>query len=276
VAFPVEDRAMFYELVEQWQEGTEEGREFRYNSFIDQDGTMKYTKIGVGTNLKENASSKKKNKEYDWWLSYVEELRKDAPPGLKSAFHACWHWPWLQTEDGFYQSAIQGMIFAVFFSFFILLFATRDCIMSLISMLCIFVIINSVMCMATLQDWELGVTESLSCVCCIGLSVDYVVHYAAEYSHSPKATRKDKMGDAYGHVGISILFGFLTSFGATMPLMLSVLPMGRKFGIFMSSTIVISFTTSMLLFGALSHVIGGEGNRSCCPCLDKFRANRVQ
>ena len=89
--------------------------------------------------------------------------------------------------------------------------------MSLISMICIFVIINSVMCIATMKDWELGITESLSVTCLIGLSVDYVVHFAAEYSHSAQLTRKDKIGEAYRHVGISILFGFLTSFGAAMP-----------------------------------------------------------
>ena len=111
----------------------------------------------------------------------------------------------------------------------------------------------------TLKEWELGVMESIACTCLIGLSVDYVVHLAAEYSHSPHPLRKDKMASAYQYIGISILFGFLTTFGGSMPMMLSVLPLGYKFGVIMSSTISIAFLTAMLLFGALSHICGREG-----------------
>ena len=78
------------------------GQEFKYNTFIDNDGTLKYARISVCTKLRENASSKKKNKEYDKWIKYIEQLRKDAPVGLKSVFHMSHHWPWLDTEDGFF------------------------------------------------------------------------------------------------------------------------------------------------------------------------------
>jgi len=44
-----------------------------------------------------------------------------------------------------------------------------------------------------MKGWELGVSESISVVVLIGLSVDYVVHLASDYTHSVKATRYEKI-----------------------------------------------------------------------------------
>jgi len=41
--------------------------------------------------------------------------------------------------------------------------------------------------------WQLGEIESLAVVANIGLSVDYIVHLAADYMHSREATRFEKM-----------------------------------------------------------------------------------
>ena len=41
--------------------------------------------------------------------------------------------------------------------------------------------------------WELGSVESLAVVANIGLSVDYIVHLAADYMHSRETDRIDKM-----------------------------------------------------------------------------------
>jgi predicted RND superfamily exporter protein len=60
----------------------------------------------------------------------------------------------------------------------------------------------------------MGVAESISVVILIGFSVDYVIHLSTDYMHSPFKGRHDKMTQAYGNMGISILSGAITTFGA--------------------------------------------------------------
>jgi len=60
----------------------------------------------------------------------------------------------------------------------------------------------------------MGVSESISVVMLIGFSVDYIIHLSADYVHSPYKSRHDKMKQAYGEMGISILSGAITTFGA--------------------------------------------------------------
>lgn len=81
------------------------------------------------------------------------------------------------------------MTIAVGFSFVILLFATQNIVLSILAILSVAIVIVSVVAIMVLQKWELGVSESIAVVILIGLSVDYVVHLAADYNHSVKESR---------------------------------------------------------------------------------------
>jgi predicted RND superfamily exporter protein len=109
-----------------------------------------------------------------------------------------------------------------------------------------------------LAGYELGVAESVAVVVQIGLSVDYVVHLSTDYMHSPLKSRNDKMRQAYKQMGISIFSGTLTTFGSGAFLFGGQLTLFRKFAVLITSTICLSFACSMLLFGALSHLVGPE------------------
>jgi predicted RND superfamily exporter protein len=87
----------------------------------------------------------------------------------------------MASERAFVTSAVQGIIIATVFSFLILLFATKNIILATISILCVAIVIISVVAIMALKGWEFGVSESISVVIIIGLSVDYVVHLAADY-----------------------------------------------------------------------------------------------
>lgn len=86
-------------------------------------------------------------------------------------------------------SAIYGMTCAMAFAFLILLIATRNIILALLAIFSVSVVIVSTVAVMVLNGWELGVSESISVVIMIGLSVDYVVHLAADYTHSQLPTR---------------------------------------------------------------------------------------
>lgn len=125
-------------------------------------------------------------------------------------------------------------------------------------MFCVSVIILSVITIIVLKGWELGISESISIVIIIGLSVDYVVHLAAAYMHSPYACRYDKMKQAYGEMGVSILSGTFTTLGSGAMLFGGVVTVFQKFAILITSTIAIAFVVSMVFFGAVIHIMGPQ------------------
>ena len=68
-------------------------------------------------------------------------------------------------------------------------------------------------------------------------------------------------------MGVSIFFGSITTFGSGAMLFGGTIITFQKFAVLITSTIFISFFTSMLFFGALCHVCGpqnGVGNLPKC------------
>ena len=60
----------------------------------------------------------------------------------------------------------------------------------------------------------MGVAESIGTILVIGFSVDYVVHLAAHYVHSPDPKRFPRTTDSIGEMGISIFSGAMTTIGS--------------------------------------------------------------
>jgi predicted RND superfamily exporter protein len=134
---------------------------------------------------------------------------------LKSAEqNAGVYWAWMATERAFVSSAVNGMIIAITFAFCILLMATQNIILASVAIGCVSIVIVSVVAIMSMQGWEFGVSESISVVIIIGLSVDYVVHLASDYQHSAEKLRGDRMKQAYKEMGVSILSGTITTFGS--------------------------------------------------------------
>lgn len=101
----------------------------------------------------------------------------------------------------------------------------------------------------------------------IGLSVDYVVHLATSYQSSPLKTQKDKIQQAYGEMGISIMSGAVTTFGSGVFLFGGQFALFPKFALLITITIFASFLSAMLLFGAMANYVGpidGRGDLKFC------------
>ena len=121
------------------------------------------------------------------------------------------------------------------------------------------------------MGWEIGVSESLAMVILIGFSVDYVVHLSSDYVHSAHKSRNDKMQQAYEEMGVSILSGCLTTFGSGAFLFGGVVITFQKFALIITSTVGISFLSSMLLFGSFMHAFGPEGDFGSINCCRKLK-----
>ena len=117
-------------------------------------------------------------------------------------------------------------------------------------------VVVSVLAIMQINEWGLGVAESIAVVMHIGLSVDYVVHLSADYMHSKHKTRFERMKQSYSHMGISVFSGTVTTLGSGIFLFGGELIFFKKFALLITGTISISFLVSMLYFGALCHVFG--------------------
>ena len=155
-------------------------------------------------------------------------------------------------------NAIQGVIIAIIFSFIILLYATGNFIQSVVSIYCVTIVIVSIMTILHLNGQKLGTAESISIVVLIGFSVDYIVHLSADYMHSAQIRRFDKMRQAYREMGVSILSGCITTFGCGSCLFFGNFTFFKKFGLVITSTILIAFIVAMFTFGAICHIMGPE------------------
>ena len=89
------------------------------------------------------------------------------------------------------------------------------------SILSIGSIVASVMAFAVWNGWRLGVLETIIFVMIIGLSVDYVVHFADSYLECPSPSRGERTQFMLTKMGVSVLSGAVTSFGASFFLTLT-------------------------------------------------------
>ena len=144
------------------------------------------------------------------------------------------------------------------FVFIVLLISTFNIVQSILSVLCVGVIVLTELSIMVLNGWEFGISESTGIVVVIGLSVDYVVHLSAAYMHSPYSKRAERMKQAFTEMGPSIFSGTLTTFGSGFMLFGGQMIVFQKFAVLITSTVVISFCVSMVIFGAIMHIIGPE------------------
>lgn len=153
-----------------------------------------------------------------------------------------------------------GLIIAISFALLALIAATGNVIQAVISSVTIGMIIINVAAIVAYLKWELGASESVAVVVCVGFAVDYVVHLASHYIHSKHKDRQSRIREALRELGISIISGSITTILASCVLFICILVLFTKFAIFVCATIVFSLFYSLAFFAAVCHVIGPEND----------------
>jgi len=226
-----------------------------------QGSTLKFFAIEAKSSGDPRAPYDAKYPIYEAWENFKNERNSELPEGVNKAFQTApdYLWCWMMTERAFLRGAIQGIIISITFAFVVLLFATFNLIVGVISILSIGFIVTSVISVMIFAGWELGVSESVAVVILIGFSVDYVVHLASHYVHSPHHKRKDRMHESLAEMGVSIFSGAVTTFGAGIFLFGAVIIIFTKFAVLIVSTILFSLVYAMLFFSSVMFSIGPEG-----------------
>lgn len=148
---------------------------------------------------------------------------------------------------------------SVGFALIALLLVTQNFFMAVYASFTIGLIVVNVMAMIPYMGWQLGSSESVGVVVCIGFAVDYVVHLASHYVHSTYRGRYDRTKESLREMGISILSGSLTTILASVVLFICVIITFYKFAIFVISTVLFAIFYSLFFFCSLCDLAGPNG-----------------
>merc|ERR1712204_96954 len=169
-------------------------------------------------------------------------------------------WCWLETQSAFVRSAVQGILIAMPLALIILMVSTQNWIVSLFA---VFDIVGIMLCELSimyLMGWKFGVSESVAIVIIIGFSVDYVVHLANAYLESSAHSRHERLSFALLTMGISVVSGAVTTFGAGFFLIFPPVIFFYKMGLLMISTVFLSIFWAMCFFTSIIALWGPEGD----------------
>lgn len=154
----------------------------------------------------------------------------------------------------------------------LLIVMTTNWIVALLCCMTICLITLGVVGIIPMAGWKLGMLESLNLTLVVGLAVDYVVHLADGYVRSQKHSRKDKVRETLGHVGISVLSGACTTVGASIFMLFAKIVFFFQFGVFIFCTIGLSILFSLFFFTTVLALMGPEGNGgSILPLVQRIK-----
>jgi len=231
-------------------------------------GRLVFAEVVFKTNLEPFQPYSTNYPVYEAWQDFIDARNAASPAGVNNALQTAGQaWQWMISERAFIRNALVGMAISISVALVVLVVSTRNVFVGGLATLTIAGIVATVLGLMQVLGWELGITESISSVIVIGFSVDYVVHYANAYmeaeEHRPKGaphlTRYERMRMALTLMGVSVLAGAVTTFGAGVFLFGAIVIFFTKMGAILLSTIAFSLLWSTLLFPVLMMVLGPEG-----------------
>ena len=149
---------------------------------------------------------------------YARDLNTDLP----SVWHTSDAWLWFKAQRELIRGLLTGMAIAFPIAFVVLTGATGNVVLAFLAMITIGAIVASVLGLAYLLGWDLGIKESVAGVVVIGLAVDYTLHLGHMYDHDRKNIyREDKIIHAVLAMGPTVFNGAITTAGSAVFLLLA-------------------------------------------------------
>eukprot|EP01062_Namystynia_karyoxenos_P079059 TRINITY_DN8268_c0_g1_i1.p1 TRINITY_DN8268_c0_g1~~TRINITY_DN8268_c0_g1_i1.p1 ORF type:complete len:1375 (+),score=357.87 TRINITY_DN8268_c0_g1_i1:276-4127(+) len=224
---------------------------------------------------------------YDAWEAFFAQLNAPQHPQWIAAIYGGTNYPWrdgithatdawvqMHGQSVLVKEALVNTAISLSFAFGVVCLATLNPLLGIFVLLELCGVVGSVLGLIWVIGWQLGTIESISMTILVGLSVDYVVHFAVHFSETTQEKRKLKTLETVQGMGATVLGGMATSAGASIMLVACWLQFFYKFGIFFLLTILFSWLWAMFVFLPLLSLVGPEGPRhgECCslrPLVDR-------
>ena len=104
----------------------------------------------------------------------------------------------------------------------------------------------------------------------VGLAVDYVVHLAQAYVHSPRGGRLDRTQHALELVGVSVMSGAGTTLCAMSMLLFANFVFFHQFGVVLFATIGFSFVYAIGFFMTVLAIVGPQEHTGSIRMVRRF------
>lgn len=246
-------------------------KELKYKYFHNYGGRLKAIGLYIKLNLTQTSDNffsgihVRQN-----WERLVEKQNSRFTLGLGKAFQCMSQpfpkspiniWEWYDIQEKLWNNAHTGILLGVLaVAIPILLFATANIVLTIIGGTCLCCVTATVVAMAQLTGWTLGITESMNFAMVAGLSVDHIVHFIEAYSRSKAASKEEKTRDMLVQMGGAVTSGMVSTVGATSFLFGAKVVFFIQFGAFMATTIGSAFCFSLFLLAPLLISCGPTGN----------------
>ena len=175
---------------------------------------------------------------------------------LDRGFATCKQWSIGPTMQAFLDGVTRALIWTPAFSLLALLAFLRDAFLCYAALYTILGVIITVMGLLDLLGLSLGPIESLSFAVVIGVSVDYLTHFAYAYKHSLMHDQYFKTRATFLARSASVTASAVTTLCAVLPLLAALLTPLRLFGIIFTVVALVSVVFSMCVFPSLLAVAG--------------------
>ena len=185
------------------------------------------------------------------WNTFLAERLRAAPPACKTAWLVTIGYLAAETQVALQRAIYQSGALALVIAFGVILTATRSLRVSMLATVAIATILAWTMGTVVAMGWKLGVLESTNIAILIGISVDFVVHFAHAFVHAPAEGREARVRYSLTTMGISVVAAAMTTLLAAMVLAMCTLTFFDKFGVFLCVTMVISLLLSIVFFQGL-------------------------
>lgn len=219
------------------------------------------TYIKVQTTLSEYENDFEKGldlvKAWDDWKDEYNK-RVGAAGGTKAQIYIPTAYDWVVTSR-LAPNAIQNTIISLALAFVVLLLATTNWIMASLAIMNVGLIVTVIFGFMQMAGWGLGVLESILCVLVVGFSVDFTIHLTDTYAESFEPTRLEKVREALGTTGVSVVSGATSTLLASMPMLFATISFFSKFGAFMFLTMGLSLIFSLGFLASLLMIVGPLG-----------------
>lgn len=198
---------------------------------------------------------------YNMWQDQLKLLNERAPnAGMDKAIcTGGYTFLWQITQRTLGRAMFVGIGIMLGVAFVALTVSTLNWYVAMLATLTIGSIVAMLVGVIQLLGWQLGITESIGVVIAVGYSFDGAAHIATAYVESKSSDRFNRTRDALTDLGISILFGAITTLLAGFMLFPAIIIFFKKFAGLIVTTVALGMIWSLIFFPAMLLIVGPTG-----------------
>lgn len=238
--FPITDLATYTSTLRHWVMYTSEGYAARYYALFTDAGELEVVRMTVLTNYNEYLAASLADTPYNNWEKFVSNVDS-------SAWQTSWLWARTQTELAIIRGTLWSTLISLAFCFgAVFIFSRFSIIVAIMSTLSIVVILAIFLSiLVVFMDRSFGAIEALGVIILAGLSVDYSLHLAHSFHEAKQYPLAERVRQALGQTGPSVLFGAITTAGAACILMICTIQLFKDFGMMIAVNTALSLVVSI-------------------------------